>query len=171
MKENIKIGISVVTMVFVAFGFYFTIDQVRSTNEIRIERNRSDIIASTEDDVFAAIMSNSGSQLSTNTPKTSEARFLRALFNHYTDVYRMNSTYLSIFSPLSDGYVARVSHQFCWLKQLPMAEAYWNSMVKAHATMRRIGKLEGIDISEIEDEWCAGSNNTGATSTKATPRD
>ena len=103
------------TLVTLLGGFYLTINQVRSNNEIRLENNRTNIIASIDPKVLLSILS---SGTDNDELKARRKEFLRAMFSHYMNVYRIDNysfLYLGSFV-LSDSYVADASHAFCcWL--------------------------------------------------------
>lgn len=152
MKENIKIALSIVTLVIVVSGFLLTIDQVRSTNEIRLENNRTNIIASSDPEVLFNI-ANRNTNMGAN-----EMKFLRAMFSHYVNVYRIKENSRQVYGAISESYVADASRSFCWWLSLPMAKAFWNMAKVASADKQQKGGLQGsTDLSRIEREWCTSA--------------
>lgn len=157
MKEIIKVVLTAGTLVTLLGGFYLTINQVRSNNEIRLENNRTNIIASTEPTVLISIVN---SYVANGDMEAKRKNFLRAMFSHYTNVYRIDSysVLFSISIALSDSYVADASHGFCWWLKHDMAKGFWNDAVAASEAMKTAGKLrDGTDLSAIESEWCGSA--------------
>lgn len=152
MMEYIKITISLCTLLIVVGGFLLTIDQVRSTNEIRLESNRTNIIASSGSEVLDNIVSSS------QPLGAGEGTFLRALFSHYMNIYRIDQHSLLFYGALSDSYVADASGRFCWWLSHDVAKKFWRDVLIAADVKRNISKLpSNTDFSEIEGKWCNGA--------------